>query len=658
MRQRGTKTMARSRILRLYVTRRPRALFLQSVFVGIAAIVVLGSQTAASADARAADTVTAPEIARGEALYRQRCAVCHDQATGRTPPRLLLGFRSPRAVANALSRGPMRPMAEGLDTSDIAAVVAFLTGSAPGDEAIPTTNRCPHPGPPVAIGPDDWPQVGRDIAGSRYQAMSRIRAEDLARLELRWAFAYPDGASGPVQVAGGRVFLASRAGQIFSLDARSGCSHWVFETDREVRAVTIGPMRGTSDTMAVFFGDDHNWVTALDAATGALLWRTQVETHPLSRITSPPSLHEGRVFVPISGMEDPLTHDPDHPCCTHRGAVAALDASSGRLLWKSYTIEETPKLLPADPGAPQRTGPAGGSVFTPLGIDPRRGLVYAATAEAYGPENPAGSYAVVAFDAATGAHRWQRQFIPAQAERSTICSAVADTDCRNLFSMSTQVLVQPLPDGRDILLVGSKAGWVYGLDPDSRGKTVWERKVGQGGDLGGVMYGISADERFVYVPIADTSVQSPQRPGGLVALDAASGDLRWRAEPMAPRCRWLSDGEVAACANANSCTCSSANVAATTAIPGAVFSGSWDGHVRAHATADGRVLWDFDTGDSFGAVNGVQANGGQVGGYPVVVAEDLVFVTSGASSIGRPGNALLVFGIPDDHASIELRADQ
>jgi polyvinyl alcohol dehydrogenase (cytochrome) len=620
----------------------PLLRFRSVIFAGITIASLLGSQMGAGSEAPAPGTGNV----QGEALYLQRCAVCHDHPAGRIPPRLLLNLRSPRVVANALKRGPMRPMAEGLNASDIDAVVTFLTGRSAGDEAVPTVNRCTHSGETVKVELGDWPQIGRDIAGSRFQTQTRIRAEDLTRLKLKWAFAYPDGASGPVQVAGGRVFLASRAGQIYSLDSRSGCSFWTYETDREVRAVAVGSLRAAGGETAVFFGDDHNWVTALDAATGALLWRTRVETHPLSRITSPPAVYEGRVFVPISGMEDPLTHDPNHQCCTHRGAVAALDVSSGRLLWKSYTIEEIPKPLPKEtPDAAERTGPAGGSVFTPLGIDAKRGLVYAATAEAYGSENPAGAYAVIAFDMATGAHRWQRQFIPGEKERSKICSADGDTDCRNMFSMSTQVMVQRLQSGKEILLVGSKAGWIYALDPDSRGKTVWERKVARGGDLGGIMYGIAADEHSVYIPIADTAVKSPQRAGGLVALDAVSGGLRWRAEPKAPQCSWLPQGAMAACTDVNTCSCSSANAAATTAIPGAAFAGSWDGHVRAHATTDGRVLWDFDTGISFDAVNGAQAHGGQVSGYPVVVAENLVFVTSGASSMGHPGNALLVFGI-------------
>ncbi len=593
--------------------------------------------------------------ARGEALYGERCAVCHEHPQGRVPPRLLLGFRSPDAVVRLLTRGTMRPMAEGLDSAEIAAIATFLTGRAPGAEPVAVANRCAQPGASVTIGPNDWPVIGKDNGGSRFQAAPGLRAEDLPYLKLKWAFAYPEGASGPVQVAGGRVFLASGDGRVHSLDARSGCSHWSFETGRTVRAVTVAALADAGKgkgRVAVFFGDDQAMVTALDATTGEYLWKTQVETHPLARITAPPSVHQSRVFVPVSGMEDPLTHDPDYACCTHRGSVVALDAASGELLWQSYTVQEAPKPLPrANADGPQHFGPAGGSIFTPLGIDARRGLVYAATAEAYGPENPPGAYSVLAFDMKNGALRWQRQFMPDEKDRARICHEAGESDCRNMFSMSTQVMLHALADGRELLLAGSKWGWMHVLDPDAEGRTFWSRKVAQGGDLGGIMYGPAADSQALYIPIADT-VLPPERAGGLAALELATGDLRWQIKSEPPVCRWQ-EGEPAACANANLCDCSGAKVAATTAIPGAVFAGGWDGHVRAYSTADGRVLWDTDTAVPVAAVNGIDARGGQVGGYPVVVSDGAVYITSGASVMGRPGNALLVYAVEGADAPLD-----
>ncbi len=625
-----------------------------AIRIALPLALLLCGATAAAQHPQTAAAASGEAAAPGEALYQERCAVCHDHPKERIPPRLLLSIRSPNSVAKALTRGTMRPMAEGLSADDITALATFLTGRVPGTEPVPVANHCTQPGAPVTVGAHDWPVIGRDVAGSRFHPEPGLRAEDLSRLKLKWAFAYPEGAEGPAQIAGGRVFLASGDGRVHSLDARSGCSYWSVDTGRTARAVTVATLGTDKDAAArtaIFFGDDQGVVTALDATSGVQLWKTQVETHPLARITAPPSVYEGRVFVPVSGMEDPLTHDSSYACCTHRGSVAALDAASGKLLWKSYTVEEEPKPLPkTNAEGPQYFGPAGGSVFTPLGMDARRKLVYAATAEAYGPENPPGAYSVIAFDMETGAHRWQRQFMPAEKDRARICHEAGESDCRNMFSMSTQVMVHALPDGRELVLAGSKWGWMYALDPDAAGRTVWSTKVGEGGDLGGIMYGPAADAQSLYVPIADTHLLPPARAGGLAALDLATGKPRWQIESEVPLCSWQA-GEPAACTDVNTCSCSSAKVAATTAIPGVVFAGGWDGHVRAYSTADGRLLWNVDTAVPVPAVNGVQAQGGQVGGYPVVVSGGAVYITSGASVMGQPGNALLVFAVEGEDAA-------
>lgn len=567
---------------------------------------------------------------RGEAVYGQRCAVCHDHPGDRIPPRIVLSLYPADTVVLALTRGLMQPMATGLSTEDITAVATFLTGRRPGTGAHPVAKRCDQPGGAVVVAPTDWPSMERDARGSRYQPEPGLRAVDVPRLRLKWAWSYGDGALGPVTMAGGRLFVPASGGRIDSLDAGTGCTHWSFESGRLVRSVSVGELPGVGGKAVVLFGDDQGTVTALDATTGALLWKTQVENHVLARVTSPPLLHDGRVFVPMSSMEDPMTHDPSYACCTFRGSVAALDATTGKLLWKSYTIEQEPQpRAPANAAGPQHFSPAGAAVFTPLAVDAKRGLVYATTAESYTEDNPAGAYSVIAFDMATGAHRWQKQFLPAAADRARVCSEAGETDCRNLFSFSSQAMLHTLPDGRDIVIAGQKWGYMYGLDP-ADGREIWRNKMARGSDLGGVQYGFSADPRAVYVSISDVT---SEKPGGLVALDPRNGETLWRAAPIKPSCHWGEQG------------CSSAQAAATTTIPGIVFSGAWDGHLRAYSVADGRVVWDVDTAIPVRTVNGVEARGGQVSGWPVVVAGGAVYVTSGASSRGRPGNALLVYTV-------------
>jgi len=153
--------------------------------------------------------------------------------------------------------------------------------------------------------------------------------------------------------------------------------------------------------------------------------------------------------------------------------------------------------------------------------------------------------------------------------------AGGESDCRNRLMHQMFLMIGTLPDGRDILYAGSKWGWIYALDPDAGGEVLWQRKVGEGGDLGGIMYGPSADTRTLYVPVADTIVLPPKRAGGLAALDLATGKVRWQLESEPALCSWQ-PGVPARCENVNACDCSSAKAAATTAMPGAVFAGGVD----------------------------------------------------------------------------------
>jgi polyvinyl alcohol dehydrogenase (cytochrome) len=104
----------------------------------------------------------------------------------------------------------------------------------------------------------------------------------------------------------------------------------------------------------------------------------------------------------------------------------------------------------------------------------------------------------------------------------------------------------------------------------------------------------------------------------LTALSVFNGRRLWYASPSA------CDSKPG---------CSPAQSAAVTAIPGAVFSGSLDGHLRAFAAEDGSLLWDFDTIREYETVNGVQAHGGSLDGPGAVVVVGMFFVNSGYSGL-------------------------
>ncbi|CAB1367500.1 conserved exported protein of unknown function [Denitratisoma oestradiolicum] len=569
---------------------------------------------------------------RGAEIFAQRCATCHDHPQGRIPPTAALAYRGPDSVVRTLSHGAMKPMAAGLGPEDFRALAAHLTGRQPGKGPQPTANLCAQPGAPVRISSQDWPMLEKNGAGERYQPDAGLAPADVSRLKLKWAFAYPGSAAGGPVVAGGRVFLASGSGEVHSLDAQTGCSYWSYPTERLIRRVTVGAPATAPYQAHVFFGDDQGFVYALDASSGKLLWKTQVEDHVLTRITAAPTLSGDQLFVPVSSIEDPLTHDPDYPCCTFRGSVVALDAVTGRFQWKTHTIAEPSRLTGQfTPSGKPLSSPAGAAIWTPLVVDDKRGLIYAATGESYTMDNPPGAYAIMAFDKKTGAVRWQRSVLPGDKERFAYCEKHGYTDCRNVFGFGSPPLLATLKNGRQLLVAGQKYGMVYAMDPDRGGRLVWRKRVAFGGDVGGIMYGMASAEDTVYVPVGDVHAPQGGNKGALVKLDLSSGKTLWRADAPPPVCSWGEQG------------CSAAQSSSVTLMPGIAFLGSWDGHIRAYRTQDGVVVWNMDTAGNTPAVNGVDAVGGAVSGYSQVLAKGALYVTSGAATQLRPGNALLVF---------------
>ena len=450
------------------------------------------------------------------------------------------------------------------------------------------------------------------------------------RLQLKWAFGYPDSASAQSQptLVGGRLFVSSERGVIYALDAKTGCTYWTYAARSGVRsAMTVTRLAGGRH--ALFFGDFNANVYALDAETGGEIWRRDVEAHLGARITGAPVLHEDRLYVPVSSLEELLAADPEYACCTFRGSIAALDAATGDVAWKSFTIPETPSPRGRNPEGAFLMGPAGAAVWSAPTIDAGRRLVYAATGNAYTAPAAATSDAIVAFDLDTGAIRWTNQLTPDDA--FIINCGGGNPNCPDDdgpdFDFGSSPVLVTMTDGRDLLVIGQKSGVGYGLDPDREGAIVWQYRVGAGSALGGIEWGFAVDAEKAYFANSDYLTREP---GGLAAVRLRTGELVWYAESHDPVCD----------------RCSPALLAAVTAIPGVVFSGAYDGLFRAYDSEDGSVLWEHDTNGAYDTVNGVAAKGGSINGPGAVVVDGMVYVNSGYAAFGgRPGNVLLAFGV-------------
>jgi|GEM_PF-385612 len=481
-----------------------------------------------------------------------------------------------------------------------------------------------------------WNGWGAGAANARFQPAERggLIAAQVPKLKLKWAFGFPEVTQARVQptIAGGRLFIASESGMVYSLDPKTGCTYWTFRAQAGVRtAISVGSVSG----FTAYFADGRANVYALDAVSGKQLWVRKVDEHAAARITGAPVLHEGRLYVGVAGVsEETSAARPQYECCTFRGSVSALDAATGEVIWKSYTIPEEPKPRgKSSTGAPL-WGPAGAGVWSAPTIDVKRSAVYVATGNGYADPPQPTSDAVIAFDLQTGKMKWARQATP-NDNWILGCGQAANPNCPQTvgpdYDFSASPALITLAGGRDLIVIPQKSGMGYALDPDREGAIVWEYRWGRGSGIGGV-WGSASDGELVYFAVAD---QRTPAPGGLHAANLETGRRVWYTPPPAPLCGGAQG-------------CSSAQSAAVTAIPGAVFSGSADGGLRAYSSKDGSILWEFNTNREFETVNGVKANGGSIDLGGPVVAGGMLYATSGNGGlVGRPGNVLLAFGVDD-----------
>jgi len=577
----------------------------------------------------------------GEALYKLRCAKCHDKPEDRIPSKETLTKRSPEDVLRAMTGGSMKGFAEGWDAAEIGAVATHLTGKvATGGIQPAEANACTGTPPRFTLDGPLWMGWGRDLDNSRYQPKPGIKPEDVPKLKVKWAFGYKATATfGQPTIAGGRVFVTSTSGKVFSLDANSGCTYWSLEAGSGVRtAISIGPLpRGSAARFAAYFGDEKAYVHAVDAETGKPLWKTRLDEHPLARVTGAPILHKDRIFVPLSSIEEVPGKDLKYECCKFQGAVASLDSGTGKLMWMTRTMSDPARPIRKNSAGTQLYGPAGAAVWSAPTVDLKRKAIYAGTGNSYTDVEQHGANAIIAFDMETGSTRWVNQ-VTAQDNFLVGCMTPGAGNCPTTpgpdVDFGSSPIVRKLKNGKHVILAGQKSGVMWAMDPDQRGKVLWQQKVGEGSALGGIEWGPAADEELVYVAISDVLPKAGKSPGGITALRIETGERVWYTPAPAPICSWGKAG------------CNAAQSAAVTVIPGVVFSGSLDGHLRGYSTKDGSIVWDFDSGIEFATVNGVKAKGGSIDAAGPTIAGGMLFLNSGYGRIvGRGGNVLLMMTV-------------
>jgi polyvinyl alcohol dehydrogenase (cytochrome) len=579
----------------------------------------------------------------GRVLFETACRGCHNGDDPRAPAPDALRGRSPQAIVDALTAGSMRYQGLALSGDERRAIAEYLTGrKLRGTVSGATIGACGKRPPLGELSAAPlWNGWGASLENTHFQSAEQagLSAAQVPRLHLKWAFGFPDTASAWAQpaIAGGRLFVGSQNGTVYSLDAASGCVAWTFTAKAGVRAsISIARRsgRGRQTAYAAYFSDQQGFVYALDAATGKLLWMRKADEHPLIRLTGAPALFGDRLYVPTSSYEEG-GRPPGYACCTFRGSLVAFDTRTGDVVWKSYTIPDVPSLLRTYADGTELRGPAGGAIWSAPTIDAKRGAIYVGTGNTYSGSAQPTTDAILAFDLKTGKMRWARQMATTMPD--VFGCVPGDVNCGERpgpdFDFGASPVLATLPNGRDVIVAAQKSGVVYALDPDRQGQQLWRYRAGGGSGLGGIQWGIAVDGSRVYVPVAE--IYNPA-PGGLHAVDLATGTRAWFAPPP----------ETLKCGKPNR-ACSGAQFSAVTAIPGVVFSPSNDGAVRGFSTNDGSVVWEFDTNGAFTTLNGVRAKGGSMNGPAPVVAGGMLYISSGYGAFGlRPGNVLLAFGAP------------
>jgi polyvinyl alcohol dehydrogenase (cytochrome) len=624
----------------------------------IAGALLVVASLAPSAAGRYADSATIASVASAAsqessgigakatpaALYKTYCAQCHEgpRADAQAPSLEAMKRLTAEQVLESLERGSMRARAAERSRAQRRALAAYVSGKrlvVDAGGAMPKSAFCSAAAapPPNASGPV-WNGWGHGITNARFQSpeAAGLTAGDLPRLRLRWAFGFPGATSAGTQpvVAGGRVYVATAEGELYVLDAKTGCVHWTLEVEASIRSAITLEQRASGELVA-YFGDQSASVYAVDAKAGKVLWKVEVDDHPHAAVTAAPQLYDGRLYVPVSSREESQVADPRYPCCSFRGSVVALEATSGKRLWKTYTVAQTPVPTAKNSIGTQLYGPAGGAIWNTPTIDTRRGVLYVGTGNNFAPPSTDASDSLVALDLKTGEIRWVHQVTENDIWNGTCrqsnreAAACPDKDAPD-FDFTGSSLLVDVGNGRQLIVVGNKSGVIFGFDPDAAGKIVWEQRVAMGSSSGGVFWGSATDGVNIYAANADFVAADPAASGGMHAVALRTGRLVWSAPG-------------AGCATRMPCKPSQA--AAVTLIPGAVFSGTMDGRLRAYSTRDGKVLWEYDTARDFATVNNVKANGGSMSNSGPAIVGGMLFVNSGYSHHGGilPGNVLLAF---------------
>jgi polyvinyl alcohol dehydrogenase (cytochrome) len=559
---------------------------------------------------------------------------------------------------------------------------------------------CDAPGGKTGVG--QWLFWGGNLHNTHSaEAETLLTPKTVGRLVPKWTAPMLGNVSAIPTVKDGRVYVVDSGPALLPgwpgtrirvLEAASGREIW----SRSVVDYSHNLINNYARTSPVvsgnllFFGDSRNapssllnignsngaTLYAVNKDTGDLVWQTKLDPHPLAIVTQSPVVYNGRIYIGVSSQEEAASRLA-YQCCTFRGSMLAVEAATGRILWRAYTV----------PDNFGQTGHFTGAAVwgSSPAIDEQRNVVYIGTGNNYSltpeltacvaqyrgdpktqqtkcfdpldaPDNYA--FSILALDLDTGAIRWAHKlqnygawtlacdpsFAPWIPVKSANCQDIDGGD----YDFGQAPMLFTARDGkggyRDLLAVGQKSGVFWAFDPDKKGAIVWATPVGPGGTLGGMEFGSATDGERVYAQLTNfehlpfTLTAGPKAGttvnGGVwTALDAATGKIVWQApDPSSSQPLtgliihpyWgagLGPGFFGV------------DMGPLTVINGVLFAGSMDqeGHMYALDSHSGEILWSYPSG-------------GSVMTAPAVV-DGVVYWGSGYDK-GFNNNKFFAFGLP------------
>jgi polyvinyl alcohol dehydrogenase (cytochrome) len=451
----------------------------------------------------------------------------------------------------------------------------------------------------------DWPMFGQNTANTASNpSETSVSAKNAKLLGPSWTFTTGGDVTARAAVVNGVAYFPDWAGNLYAVNVNNGKKIWSHQlSDYGLAAKTVSRTSPAVVNGVVYIGTqfvapmtDTGWLLAINAKTGALVWKIQPikpdTSNPFPVITGSPAVATGMVYVGMTSNEEFAAGlDPTYKCCSVSGSVVAVNAANGAIVWQTLTVPE---------------GYSGGAVWgsNPV-VDEARGRVYVGTGNNYSnptANDPNDNHAdsILALDVNTGAIKWatrlmnwnQPGVVNGSDDWNTACFIPPMTNCPTSpgpdydFGSAPNEITYQTPAGpKTIIGAGQKSGIYYALDPDT-GAVLWATQVGPGSSLGGMEWGSATDGKRIYVAIANLYgiPYAAGSAGSWAALDPATGAILWqKADPNGAM-------DIGPMAVAN----------------GVVYAGSMGSAATAPTmlaldATNGNTLWSFAAGSSVNA---------------------------------------------------------